>query len=61
MIVNKLFNLSKKQFKIRIKKKNQKKKKISKYGSGRNFRKVLNLRKLNMFKYTELKNVRNET
>lgn len=56
MIVNKLFNLSKKQFKIRIKKK-----KISKYGSGRNFRKVLNLRKLNMFKYTELKNVRNET
>lgn len=59
MIVNKLFNLSKKQFKIRIKKKY-----ISKYGkngSGRNFRKVLNLRKLNMFKYTELKNVRNET
>lgn len=38
----------------------KKKKKISKCGISTKFSKVVNSRKLNMFKYTELKNVRSE-
>lgn len=59
MVVDKLLDLDKKWFKIRITKK-KKEKYIEIPGSRRKFRKFSKFsRKLNMFKYTGLKNVRN--
>lgn len=60
MVVDKLLDLDKKWFKIRITKKKKKEKYIKISGSRPKFRKFSKFsRKLNMFKYTGLKNVRN--
>lgn len=61
MVVDKLLDLGKKWFKIRITKKKKKKEKYIKIQRSRpKFRKFSKFsRKLNMFKYTGLKNVRN--
>lgn len=60
MVVDKLLDLDKKWFKIRITKKKKKEKYIKIPGSRPKFRKFSKFsRKLNMFKYTGLKNIRN--